>query len=204
MGAMSEELRRAWRERPVGECERTERVWGAVDGSLSVGERRELAEHAIGCAACAEAWRLAAALTSEASTRRRPAWHLIAAATLVAAAGLAGWGLLGTSQSPAPVVERDSAVVTIESLLEEEAALPREAFELVWSGAPAGSHYDVEVGTTDLRVVARATALETPRFTVPAEDLAELPAGARIAWRVVATLPDGRRVESLTFINRIR
>jgi hypothetical protein len=45
--------------------------------------------------------------------------------------------------------------------------------------------------------------LEAADYRVSPEVLAGLPRGARILWRVVAELPDGRRVSSPTFANEV-
>ena len=192
-------------------CPAPERIWAAVRGELSASEVREVIDHTIACPACAEDWRLAAALdrkvadgTAQARTSSpsrsalgRP-WLSAVAAVLVL-----GFVLVPVLRhdDPAPIYRGEDEA--IQSALPAGEALPREEAVLRWTG-PAGAVYDVQVTTEDLRVVATAGGLETPELRVPAEALRDLPSGAALLWRVEATLPDGAEMASVTFSNSLR
>ena len=205
-----ETLRSAWRERAAERtesCPPSDELWRAVGGELSAERREELIQHAAQCAACAEAWRLARSLGDEPgrSRRRPPSYYrrigwLAAAALLVVAFGT--WFVFQQSVPQAPTV-RDSDPIAIVSLLEEDQTLPRDDFRLRWTGAPPRSVYRVEVGTPELRVLTRVVALTDPEFVVPADRLASIESGGKVAWRVETTLPDGRLLSSDTFVNRV-
>lgn len=214
-------LRRAFASVPQIEpvpaaCPSPEQIWGAVRGELPPGEIRQIVEHTALCASCAEDWRLAVALqkpesasnvvhaTERFTARQRIRnWGLAAAAALAVAVG----GILWQQQAlnNGEVIYREGEQATIQSLVEEGHALPRDQFLLRWS-APAtpGATYDVEVSTEDLRVVASAEDLGEPQFQVPASALAGLPPGARLLWKVDAELPLGGHVSSPTFVTTVQ
>jgi len=205
-------------DRPA-DCPAADLIWDALHGELSPEQRRSIIDHTARCPECAEAWRLARDVGGTAqgaalsSAGRRPGvgpvhgvgWRrwmpLAAAAALVAVVGL----ILhqGPIHDDQPSHYRTGEEITIRSLLPEEIPLKRSACLLRWSAGPEGSRYDVEVATDDLEVIARARGLERPEFTVPADRLANLPPGAELLWRIEATLPDGRRIPTETFIHRI-
>jgi hypothetical protein len=208
-------LRESWRERapagaPSASCPDPARIWSAVALEVSSKERRSLIDHVAGCALCAETWRLAAGLGGPprplATTvrHRATAWPrlALAAASIVVVSGL-GW--LALERLPGwESALRATEPVAIRSLLREGEALPRDGFLLRWTPGPPGTIYDLEVGTIDLKLVTRAMALTVPEYLVPEEALAGLAPGASIAWRVEATLPDGRVVASVTHFNAVR
>ncbi|NJL29925.1 MAG: hypothetical protein HC897_19520, partial [Thermoanaerobaculia bacterium] len=92
----------------------------------------------------------------------------------------------------------DGGEQAIHSLLGAEPAMARDAVVLRWDG-PEGARYDVFVQTTGLAMVSEAHELETTEYQVPAEALADLPAGTRLFWRVEAVLADGSRLSSSAF-----
>jgi hypothetical protein len=206
-------LREEWRERtaagPVpGGCFDAEQIWRAVALETSVSDRRTLVDHVASCAACAETWRLANELRDQAPAQagavRRPRTvgsrqFALAAATLIAVVGM-GWFALHRGPDPAALRASEPG---IRSLLEDGGTLPRERFLLRWTPGPPGTIYDVEVATTELKLVTRGLALTTPEFLVPEGALANLAPGTSIAWRVEAMLPDGRVVTSVTHVNDI-
>lgn len=214
MSAEDRDLRDAWRERaprsPEG-CPDAEAILRAATGQARPAEVRAVAEHAMRCAGCAEDWRLARALSAAATpalerpAMRRRVWHapLLAVAALVI--GVAGIGLVALRAPLQPdAAWRDATSAAIRSTLIENSSLPRDRFLLAWTPGPAGTVYDVEVGTPSLQVLSRERALTSPEYLVPTEHLADVPAGGVVAWRVEATLPDGRRVASVTHLNRVR
>jgi hypothetical protein len=209
MGPVSHDdpkLREAWSARPQevrdrAGCPDPERFWAALTLELPRTERAALIDHVQSCARCAESWRLTAELVERPAAARgaRPsALRYLPIAATLAVMVVSGWIVL--HQTPG----RRSPDVEVRSRIEDRQPLPRNAFVLEWTPGPAGTIYDVEVGTSDLRSVTRAYALTAPRFTVPAAALTDLPAGTEIVWRVQATLPDGRVVSSMTYLTSIR
>jgi hypothetical protein len=97
-----------------------------------------------------------------------------------------------------------TTAVEIRSALGDATALPRDRFMLRWTPGPRGTIYDIEVATTDLRLLSRQMALTSTEYLVSAEALAGVAAKETIAWRIHATLPDGRVVNSMTFFNSVQ
>jgi hypothetical protein len=190
-----------------------EELWAAVRGERSASVRHTLIAHTAACAACAEAWRMAAAVSpgdvAAAAHAARPAWTafrgyaaLAAAAALVVALGAGLWLRGPAERAPEPGF-RGAPETAVRSLLAESEALPREDFRLRWSAAPAGSRYDVRVTTESLEVVADVQRLSEPYYVIPAAALSSVPAGGRLLWRVEVTLPDGSRAASQTYVTRL-
>lgn len=190
-----------------------ERIYDAVQGNVPPDELRSIVEHLGECPECAEAWRLAAAFEEEAgaaapavsSGPRFPRLVAVAATVLVALLGAGLWWTV--YRSPEAPVYRAAGDAEIVSLLPEDEPLDREEPVLRWEvaepGAPEGTTFDLVVSTAALELVAEATDLEEPRYEIPAEALAGLPAGTELLWRIEATTPDGRRIASRTFVASI-
>jgi hypothetical protein len=198
-----------------GGCPDPTQIWAAVRGELPAERSRVLLEHSLGCASCRQAWRLARELAAEGERRGlreeagpggnrfdpRQRWRwLAAAAALVLAVSLPL--LLGRGR-PGPPVVRGSEVGEIRSLLEDGADLPRDRFVLRWSPGPAGTRYAIRVADGDLNVIFEKRALEMSEVTVPETALVRLPPDGEVLWQVEAVLPDGARVTSRTYRNRI-
>ena len=207
-------LRDRWRERsypgaPSPGCPDPETLRRAVALELPVDERRSLVRHVGGCALCAETWRLAVAL-GDAPRRIAPAvprrigsgTRLALAAACLATVALLGWYAVRREGGREETMRAGEP--SVRSVLREGQALPREDFRLRWTPGPEGTIYDVEVATADLRLLSRAMALTSPEYRVPADALEGVPAGTTIAWRVEATLPDGRVVASVTHLTPLR
>ncbi|WP_375755435.1 hypothetical protein [Corallococcus exercitus] len=132
----------------------------------------------------------------------RPAWAAMAATVVV----LVGTVVVLRQQQPGedPTRIRGGAAEAIASQVPEATALPREQFVLRWSGVPQALSWSVQVSSEDLKLFHRAERLASREYTVPADVLVELTAGARILWQVEARLPDGSVQRSSTFVNRLR
>jgi hypothetical protein len=215
-------LRRAFfagaqRADPEGECPSPEVLWAAAAGELPAEERRALIGHTAGCAACAEDFRVVAAMVRAMPAQAPPApaagggvvvagpWTArpgsrwlagsLAAVFLLAAIFAVVLGRLPFD--PPPEIYRGAAEEVV-SLLGPAPKLAAGAASLRWQGPP-GARYELTVTTADLRLVAEATDLAEPAYTLPVEQLQPFAAGDRFNWRVVAILPDGRRISSPTF-----
>ncbi|HEY7497625.1 MAG TPA: hypothetical protein VH740_03895 [Vicinamibacterales bacterium] len=198
------------RARPGPNCPDPDQIWGAVTRELPLAEREAIIDHTIECGACAEAWRLAVECARDVvSTNARSsagAWTATrwlgiaaAAAVIVAAAGIAVWfGRSGAPEFRQP--DRDAP----QSMLAPDAVLPRDRALLQWSAGPPGALYDVTVTTEDLAVITSIRGLDQAEYVLPKERLTGLGPNTRLLWRVVAELPDGRRLASPTFEVTVR
>jgi hypothetical protein len=99
---------------------------------------------------------------------------------------------------------RDTTGVTIQSLLDETAVMPRDAVLLRWSRAPGGSRYAVELTDENLEVLHRVEGLDRSWYEVPPDALATRPSSGTVYWRVEATLPDGTEVSSNVFVLKLQ
>ncbi|NOK11934.1 hypothetical protein [Corallococcus exercitus] len=132
----------------------------------------------------------------------RPAWAAMAAMLVVLVGTVVVLRQQQAGEDPNRI--RGGAAEAITSLVPEATALPREQFMLRWSGVPQAVSWSVQVSSEDLKLFHRAERLASREYTVPADVLAELPAGSRILWQVEARLPDGSVQRSNTFVNRLR
>jgi hypothetical protein len=194
------------------ECapEDVERIWQAVSGKLEIEQRRDLIDRMATDPALAQAWRVAHELerarngeSSLTVAQSRP-WMLNAfmglAAMLILGVGVKVFYL---DRTPSDVY-RAGVTYTIEPSIASDAPLPRDAFVLRWKPGPDGSRYSVRVTTEDLKLLTTATDITSPQLTVPQESLAPLPAGARVLWQVVMSVPSGDTVSSQTFVVRVQ
>ncbi len=185
-----------------------DRVWRAVSGDLPAEERRSMIARVAVDPAYAEAWRVAhelqqarrGDLPATALLEPRswsPAWLGLAAALV---AGV-GFGIFQIQRTPANNF-RTQAPYAVESPMASDTALPRDAFVLRWTPGPEGSRYQLRVTTEDLRVIATVSDISAPEYRVPADSLSTVPAGSRVFWQVVASMPNGERISSPTFVVR--
>jgi hypothetical protein len=192
---------------PGADCPPPDRLWEAAHGGLSAVERRDVVEHTSECAACAEAWRLAAALppdegrdaVEEAVPRRSYGSYLAAAASVLILIGVAST-LRTWVSSPKPGF-RDAERGEIRSLVPDNEPLVRSDCWLRWTPGPRGTQYHLTVTSEGLDVLVDVDALDSPRFLVPEGALSDLDSGARLLWQVTAAFPDGGEVSSETFVN---
>jgi hypothetical protein len=196
--------------RPREDCPSADDIWRALHGEAPVEERLRVIDHTNDCGVCAEAWQLAMALEHDGVPpavqpavsppwfQQPAAWGKLAAAIVIVVAGT----LLVREWRKSPVTPgvRDRPGAAIQSLLPENASLPRQEFLLRWSNAADGTRYDLVVTTTGLDVIVDARGLERPEYRVPTERLVPLAAGSRLYWRVVANLPDGSTRSSATHV----
>jgi hypothetical protein len=187
--------------------EDVDRVWRAVAGSLPAEERRELVDRMATEPGLAEAWRSAQELWRSAAETppATPAiWTrswLAAAAVLIIGVAIA----VVFQRSPSrDDTFRQSGNYVIESLVQPETTLSRDAFRLRWTPGPQDARYQVTVTTEDLRVLTTASDLTLPELTLESGLLSDVAPGARVLWQVSATLPGGERAASQTFVVRVR
>jgi len=211
------------RAAPGPDCPPPDRLWAAATGEAPLAERHEVIAHTATCASCASAFRLARGLAQEdvqkgsdaevagriAAFPPRPdrAWRhwgasLAAVAAVVAFVLLVPSPLSNWWSQPKPY--RGGETLEIQSRLAEEATLPRDQADLIWTEGPAGSRYEVRVSTRAGEEIAVVPGLETPRYRIPESSLAATPAGTRLYWQVKVLPPDGRSALSKTFSVPIR
>ena len=192
---------------PRGDCPEPAALFDAATGAAPRARFVEVVEHTVGCGSCAESWRLAVALDREIGQPATAVWSrstrmgfvaLAAAAAIVMAVAIPV--LMDRSSRPTSTAWRSGERLTIASLHPEDQPLPREALVLRWSEPAPGSRYTILVANVRLEPLISRDDLPRPEFPVPATALEALPAGAKVYWRVTATLPDGRIVTSPTFI----
>lgn len=213
--AADEKLREAFQS--LGETSREElsaaeldQVWRAVSGELPAPERRELVDRTASDPALAEAWRGAlelwrasqpnAAMTRKVSVWTR-SWLPVAAVLLI---GVAIGLIFQRSRPPGDDTYRDSGQEVVESLVQPDAMLPRDAFRLRWTPGPQGSRYHVRVTTEDLRVLTTVSDLTEPELVLASDVLSSVAPGARVFWQVDVALPGGENVSSPTFVVRVQ
>lgn len=199
-------------------CPAPETIWAAVRGELPPRELREVVEHTAVCAACAEDWRLAVEIEKQpaaAQTTTVPAGRVIqgrfgrlrtwTAAAALAAGLLIAVGIYRTGGfGPQEPAFREAPGTTVQSLLAERQALPRQDAVLRWSPVTGAASYDVRISTEDLRLVDTAQGQTATEYRIPGSTLAGLPPGTRLLWQVDAVFPDGTRQSSQTFTNPLQ
>jgi hypothetical protein len=209
MRVSDDDLRELLAERPRSRqaCPAADVLAGAAGGTLADAERDAVMGHVAGCRACGEEMRAVAPLQpwAEDAARRlrpgRPRWvswpALAAAAAVLLALPLA----IRPPRAAAPPALRAQDAPALRSMVPERAAVPRAACVLRWSDV--GARYSVTVLSKDLRPLASARGLERPEYTVEAAALTPVASGGEIVWSVEARWPDGRRLASPTFVNRL-
>jgi hypothetical protein len=78
--------------------------------------------------------------------------------------------------------------------------LPRDRFLLRWSPGPAGSTYTVRLSTVALSLLLEQDGLDGAELLVPSAALERAQAGDQLLWQIETRLPDGRRINSATFV----
>jgi len=190
-----------------------ERIWDAAAGRLPPDELRSLLDEVAAHPASARMWSTARRILEgqehaepgafrPPTVSERPGWKLwsLAAALALVAVGLtAGWRLLRAPAEP----NYRGGERSIESLLPDDADLPREQAVLRWQEAPGARRYNVRLLGADYAVLLVKDGLTTPTFRIPPEALAGIRDGDSVLWQVEAVYPDGAGVLSETFRTRI-
>ena len=195
------------------DCPSDDAIWAATHGELPPEEAQRLVDHATECAACRVSFSMASGIDAEREKAAgaeakivrfpRRVWlplGVAAAAVVILAIMVPRW-----QQQLPPVDEfRGDQKSVVESLVDAADPLPRDAFVLRWSPGPPGTLYSLTVTSEDLTLLHSAEEIETTEHTVPEAALAQLSAGSPVVWRIRATLPDARRVDSPVFRATLR
>jgi hypothetical protein len=214
--APDEELRKAFQS--LGDTSREEpssadldQVWRAVSEELPAVERRALVDRMATDPALAESWRVAQELYRETPRSTRAATIPVGFRTLswmpAAAVLLIAIGIGVIVQLSRPTVQdtfRDSERYVVESLVQSDTTLPRNAFLLRWTPGPEGSRYHVRVTTDDLQVLTTVSDLTTPELEVAGDLLSTVAPGSPVFWQVDVMLPEGSTVSSPTFVVNVQ
>ncbi len=197
-------------------------LWAAAHGELDPRTAQEVIDRAIADPVAWEEFRLMLAFEQELSaleaepaanddpsdeSGRRHVRGWIAVGVGLAAALVAVISLQqGLRSGPMPV--DDSATYRaddgegLRSLVDADAALPRDAFELRWEPGPKSARYELQVSTAEPRLLLNKRGLTEARFVVPASALTSVPSGGSVLWRVEEIREDGRR-RSATFVTTV-
>lgn len=195
--------RRSERAVPTAACPEPGILWDLAAGALEAAKARDAAAHAVGCAACREALRLAREAGATEAARSRGTmsgarfFSPWLAATAVLVIGLGLFLMIGRSDRSKPPEFRDEPGVRIDAVGPREPVHGGAAL-LAWT-AIEGARYDLTLAREDLEVLSVVRGLERPEYTVPASLAARLRPGERLLWQVEAVFPDGRRIRSGTF-----
>jgi hypothetical protein len=194
-------------------CPPPEGIWESAHAHLARREDDDVIRHVGECSACAAAWRAARELEGEAaagevrSTAPRVRWGtrvswVAAAAAVLAVALIWSPGLFDrTDRQPTfRAWEGD----WLQPAFEESTPLPKEDCVLRWTAGPEGTTYEVRVTGEDLALLTVGRNLAQPEFQVPEEAIAGLAPESSIFWQVTARLPQGRTVESVSFVTPLK
>jgi hypothetical protein len=188
------------------------RIFDALHGSLSAGEREDIVEQLLTDPAAAQAWRLARELTPDADAQHRlpgaardalrPAtWKWMSAAAAAVLTVALGWQLLQPRPADEPIY-RGVESRSIQSALGPGADLSRAQPVLRWTGLN-GARYRVRVLAADLQVLEESPEIAGREYTLSQQTLARIPAGGQVLWQVEARVPGEGVVMSPTFSNRV-
>jgi hypothetical protein len=188
-------------------CPPSERIALSGRGELPPTEDEAVILHLASCTSCAAAWRVARDIAGDVEPSALPGerrrfpfrWvGLAAAATLVLAVGVGA--LLLKLEREAPPTYRTTEALVVANEVGEQTPLPRERCLLRWTAGPPGTHYDLRIMTAALQPMLKREGIDQAEFLVPQEVLGDVASGERILWHVTARLPDGRLIESDTFV----
>jgi hypothetical protein len=195
-------------------CPASEKLVLSGRGELAPDADSEVVLHIAGCTACAAAWRVSREVAGESASKVRPfvkkkkalaqPWIRLAAAAALLVVVVGGGVLIFSPWQTTAPIYREQEEEMLQSLVPEDEPLSRDRFVLRWVPAAQGSVYDVLVTTERMDTLARGTGLDDAEFQVAQDALKGIESGAPIFWQVSAHLPDGRRIESPTFIVSVR
>jgi hypothetical protein len=209
---------------PAGElCFSAVQIWEAIETRSPVEQRLRIVDHMAVCPACAEAWRMAVRMGARPQGRfdalmeslrrwvpRPSVMRPVVLGGTTAAALFIGVGLFdATGPKPPPLPSPNLAVAevnrgsVIEALVPLEELIPRESFLLQWTPIP-GATFDLTMTTASSDPIAYLDGLTTASQIVPEELLQPLGEGATVQWFVEATLANGERTKSPTFISLVQ
>lgn len=187
-----------------------ELVHRAVAGELDENELESLLDRLHLEPALAEAWRTAVVVRNELAGQGRdgrPAvrgrWYAFVGLAAVAVLAVAIPSMLHW-RGELETVMRESPRDSIESLLEDGTALPRDAFDLEWQASGDHGAFRIHVLDADLGVLHEEASIQNTELRVPAAALADLDPGSTVLWWVETTGPSGLRLRSPTFVQRVR
>lgn len=214
------ELRRAFlrtlgESKPLPGDPSSETIWSAARGELSPAELEEVLDRVATSPACAESWMIAqrildaerqaggfgeaAGPISGDEPRRASSWIPMAvAATILLAVFVV---VLLEARRGEPVYR--GAPGRVESLLPDDAVLPRDEAVLRWRPGPEGTRYRLRVLRADFRPVLVEEELTETSYEIPEASLQEVPDGEVLQWQVEAMRPDGETVMSEPFHFRV-
>jgi hypothetical protein len=176
------------------------RIFDALHGEMSAGERQAMVEELLVNPAAAQAWRLARELPADVAPERSTtsaSWKWLSiAASVVLALGL-GWQFVGPRDAAEPPY-RSTETRTIRSALPPDAVLPRAEPVLRWTGV-AGARYRVRVLTPELAVLEESAESPANDYTLSEDTLRRIPPGSRILWQVEGRVPGEAVIVSPTF-----
>lgn len=185
-----------------GACLAPEALMTLAAGEATEADRLVWLDHVAACRDCRRELELARAV-AEAGTglvsggRRRTQYFALAASVLILIAGAVVWRS-GMLTSDGNVVRGTGDAVSLVAPAGDVAGV--QAIALVWRAVPHAVRYDVEVMTNGGALVFGTGVIDTTT-AVPG---AFLKPGTEYRWRVIAELPDGRRIGSAAQAFRVR
>lgn len=191
------------------DCPAPEKLWRSGRAELEPAENEAVILHVADCSACAAAWRVSQDMAEESLRSRsvtpsrstvRARWLPLAAAAaaMLAIVSLAVFTVY--EKESRPPVYRAQEGEWLQPAIPDGGPLPGDRFNLRWAAGPEGTTYEVLVTTEDLETIVRARRLDRPEFQVPGSMLARFAEGTKLFWQVSAHLPDGRTVDSRSFV----
>jgi hypothetical protein len=176
-----------------------ERIFDALHGEASPGERQAIVDELLVNPAAAQAWRLARELPAEKMPKEaapaRSGWLSIAAAALLAMS--LGWQFLPPDSVEEPAY-RSVGTTAIASALPPGAALARARPVLRWTGVD-GARYRIRVFTATLELLEESPESPAREYTISEETIRRVAPGSRILWQVEGRVAGAEVFVSPTF-----
>jgi len=201
----------------------TNAIWRAVRGECTAEELGALLRRVREEPELAETWRMAQAIHAEVVAPEEQAaeqappppqgkvlqgpaswWRQPKVLGIGAVVAMAAAALLFVTPGPDPGGGPMRAETVELANLLGDAELARDNAVLRWTPAEQGTVYSITVTTDYLASVARVGGIHEAEWQIPAESLKSVPAGTQLLWSVHATLPDGTKHRSGTFVTVLR